>query len=72
MVIGEIDRNESNPFYFLNREMNERSSINIRAARCRSASPDRSQASTALMRTIQQRYYVPNIRARPDGRCRAG
>ena len=24
VVIGEIDRNESNPFYYLNREMNER------------------------------------------------
>src|ERR1051325_3390715 len=36
VVIGEIDRNESNPFYYLNQEMNSRLFFKSRAGRTRS------------------------------------
>jgi len=61
VVIGEIDRNESNPYYYLNREM---------YAHLFSRYPSRkaplgnrqtvSTATTDMMRLIQGRYYVPN------------
>ncbi len=61
VVIGEIDRNESEPGYYLNKEMNERLFYKF---------PSRKQplgdrktvtgATTAMMRLIQGRYYVPN------------
>jgi len=61
VVIGEIDRNESEPGYYLNKEMNDR---------LFSKYPSRKQplgdrktvagATTAMMRLIQGRYYVPN------------
>ena len=61
VVIGEIDRNESNPYYYLNREMTDRLFYKY---------PSRKQplgnrqtvatATTAMMRLIQSRYYVPN------------
>jgi zinc protease len=61
VVIGEIDRNESNPFYFLNREMNERLFYKYPSRKMPLGNRQTvSQASTAMMRTIQQRYYVPN------------
>lgn len=61
VVIGEIDRNESNPFYFLQKEMNEK---------LFSKYPTRKQplgtresvtsATVEKMKMIQSRYYVPN------------
>jgi len=61
VVIGEIDRNESEPGYYLNKEMNDRLFYKY---------PSRKQplgnratvstATTAMMRLIQGRYYVPN------------
>jgi zinc protease len=61
VVIGEIDRNESNPYYYLNREMTDRLFYKY---------PSRKQplgnrqtvatATTAMMKLIQSRYYVPN------------
>jgi zinc protease len=61
VVIGEIDRNESEPGYYLNKEMNDRLYYKY---------PSRKQplgnrqtvttATTAMMRLIQGRYYVPN------------
>jgi len=61
VVIGEIDRNESEPGYYLNKEMNDRLFYKY---------PSRKQplgnrqtvatATTAMMRLIQSRYYVPN------------
>ena len=61
VVIGEIDRNESNPFYYLNKAMNDRLFYKY---------PSRKEplgnrqtvatATTAMMRLIQSRYYVPN------------
>jgi zinc protease len=61
VVIGEIDRNESNPFYFLNKEMNDRLFFKYRSRK--NPLGDRQtvlSATTAMMRLIQQRYYVPN------------
>ncbi len=61
VVIGEIDRNESEPGYYLNKEMNDRLFFKY---------PSRKQplgnrqtvatATTEMMRLIQGRYYVPN------------
>jgi zinc protease len=61
VVIGEIDRNESEPGYYLNKEMNDRLFYKY---------PSRKQplgnrqtvltATTDMMRLIQGRYYVPN------------
>jgi zinc protease len=61
VVIGEIDRNESNPFYFLNKEMNDR--LFYKYPSRKEALGNRqtvSRATTAMMRLIQSRYYVPN------------
>ncbi|MGB7926495.1 MAG: pitrilysin family protein [Pyrinomonadaceae bacterium] len=61
VVIGEIDRNESNPFYYLNREMNERLFYQYPSRKMPLGNRQTvSSATTAMMRTIQQRYYVPN------------
>ena len=61
VVIGEIDRNESNPFFYLNTTLNEKLFYKY---------PTRKQplgtretvatATTDKMRLIQGRYYVPN------------
>jgi zinc protease len=61
VVIGEIDRNESNPFYFLNKEMNDR--LFYKYPSRKEPLGNRQTVSTAtpaMMRLIQSRYYVPN------------
>src|SRR3989442_5581798 len=61
VVIGEIDRNESNPFYYLDKEMKER--LFYQYPSRKQALGNRqtvSTATTAMMRLIQSRYYVPN------------
>lgn len=61
VVIGEIDRNESEPTYYLNKEMNER--LFYKYTSRKNALGNRqtvSSATTAMMRLIQGRYYVPN------------
>src|SRR5882672_2043648 len=61
VVIGEIDRNESNPFYYLNREINER--LFYKYLSRKNPLGNRQTVSTAttdMMRLIQGRYYVPN------------
>jgi zinc protease len=61
VVIGEIDRNESNPFFPLQQEMNNR--LFYRYTSRKNPLGNRqtvSGATTAMMRLIQQRYYVPN------------
>ncbi len=61
VVIGELDRNESNPYYYLGREMSDR--LFYKYPSRKSPGGNRrtvSQATTAMMRLIQQRYYVPN------------
>src|SRR5258705_1990279 len=61
VVIGEIDRNESNPFYTLNQAMNSRLFYKYTSRKNPLGNRQTvSGATTAMMRLIQQRYYVPN------------
>ena len=61
VVIGEIDRNESNPFFYLNKEMNNRLFFKYQSRKNPLGSRETvGAATTDLMRLIQQRYYVPN------------
>ncbi|MGB9180043.1 MAG: pitrilysin family protein, partial [Pyrinomonadaceae bacterium] len=61
VVIGEIDRNESNPFYYLNKEMNDRLFYKYPSRKEPLGNRQTvSTATTQMMRTIQGRYYVPN------------
>lgn len=61
VVIGEIDRNESNPFYYLNLEMNNRLFYKYPSRKTPLGSRQTvSTATTDMMRLIQGRYYVPN------------
>jgi len=61
VVIGEIDRNESNPFFYLAQEMNKRLFFKYPSRKNALGSRESvGAATTEMMRTIQQRYYVPN------------
>jgi zinc protease len=61
VVIGEIDRNESNPFFYLNREMNQRLFFKYPSRKNPLGNRQTVGSSTTeMMRLIQQRYYVPN------------
>ena len=61
VVIGEIDRNESNPFFYLSREMNNRLFFKYPSRKNPLGNRETvGGATTAMMRLIQQRYYVPN------------
>ena len=61
VVIGEIDRHESNPFGFLNQEMNNRLFYKYPSRKNPGGSRETvSKATTDQMRLIQGRYYVPN------------
>lgn len=61
VVIGEIDRNESNPFFYLNQEMNSRLFFKYTSRKNPLGNRQTvSAATTDMMRLIQQRYYVPN------------
>src|SRR5882724_310248 len=61
VVISELDRHESNPFGFLNLEMNNR--LFYKYPSRKNPGGDKQTvrgATTAMMRLIQSRYYVPN------------
>jgi len=61
VVIGEIDRNESNPFFPLTQEMNSRLFYKYTSRKNPLGNRKTvSTATTAMMRLIQERYYVPN------------
>jgi zinc protease len=61
VVIGEIDRNESNPYYYLNKEMTERLFFKYPSRKFPLGNRQTvSSATTSMMRLIQSRYYVPN------------
>jgi zinc protease len=61
VVIGEIDRNESNPFFYLAKEMNNRLFFKYQSRKNPLGSRETvGAATTEMMRLIQQRYYVPN------------
>jgi zinc protease len=60
-VIGEIDRNESNPYYYLNTAMTNR--LFYKYPSRKSPLGNRQtvmSATTDMMRLIENRYYVPN------------
>lgn len=60
-VIGEIDRNESNPFYFLNKELNEKLFYEYPTRKNPLGTRQTvSSATVEKLRLIQSRYYVPN------------
>jgi zinc protease len=61
VVIGEIDRNESEPTYYLNKEMTDR--LFYKYTSRKNPLGNRQTVATAttdMMRLIQSRYYVPN------------
>ena len=61
VVIGEIDRNESNPFFGLTVEMNQRMFSKYTSRKNPLGNRQTvGGATTEMMRLIQQRYYVPN------------
>lgn len=61
VVIGEIDRNESNPFFYLNRTLSDKMFSKYPTRKNPLGTRETvSTATTAKMRTIQNRYYVPN------------
>ncbi|HEY0081060.1 MAG TPA: pitrilysin family protein [Pyrinomonadaceae bacterium] len=61
VVIGELDRHESNPYGFLQLEMNNRLFYKYPSRKNPGGNRQTvSSATTAMMRLIQNRYYVPN------------
>jgi zinc protease len=61
VVIGEIDRNEANPFYYLNLELTNRLFYKYPSRKNPLGSRQTvSAATTDMMKLIQGRYYVPN------------
>src|SRR5262245_50062279 len=60
VVIGEIDRNESNPFFALTQAMNNRMFSKYTSRKNPLGNRQTvGGATTDMMRLIQQRYYVP-------------
>ena len=61
VVIGELDRNESNPFSYLNRAINDKLFYKYPTRKNPAGTRETvAAATTAQMRTIQSRYYFPN------------
>ena len=61
VVIGEIDRNESNPFSYLGRALKEKLFYKYPTRKQPLGTRETvSSATTEKMRLIQSRYYVPN------------
>lgn len=61
VVIGEVDRNESNPFFYLNRTSNDKLFYKYPTRKNPLGSRDTINSATReKMLLIQSRYYVPN------------
>lgn len=61
VVVGEIDRNESNPFFFLNRAINDKLYFKYPTRKNPLGTRESVLAATVdKMKLIQERYYVPN------------
>jgi zinc protease len=61
VVIGELDRNESNPYFYLNQELMNRLFYKYPSRKQPGGNRETvSKATTDIMRMIQKRYYVPN------------
>jgi zinc protease len=60
-IIGELDRQESNPFGAISQEMNNRLFFKYPSRKSPSGNKQTVRAATTdMMRLIQARYYVPN------------
>lgn len=61
VVIGELDRNEANPLYYLDRTIREKLFYKYPTRKSPAGTRETvAAATTAQMRTIQSRYYFPN------------
>ena len=61
VVLGEVDRNESNPFFYLRDAMNDKLYYKYPTRKKPLGTRETiSSATTEKMRLIQSRYYVPN------------
>jgi zinc protease len=61
VVIGELERNESNPFYYLDRTLMDKLFYKYPTRKRPGGTRETVlSATTEKMRTIQNRYYVPN------------
>ncbi len=61
IVIGEVDRNEANPYFYLNRAMMDKLFYEYPTRKNALGSRESiTTATTDKMRVIQSRYYVPN------------
>ncbi len=61
VVVGEIDRNESNPFFYLDRALKDKLFYKYPTRKNPLGTRETVlSATTDKMRTIQSRYYVPN------------
>jgi zinc protease len=61
VVIGELDRHESNPGFYLNDAMNGRLFYKYPSRKNPGGNRETvTKATTDIMKMIQQRYYVPN------------
>lgn len=61
VVLGEIDRNESNPYHYLSTEMTRRLFAKYTSRKNPLGTRETvANATTDQMRLIQRRYYIPN------------
>ncbi|HEY0428071.1 MAG TPA: pitrilysin family protein [Pyrinomonadaceae bacterium] len=61
VVIGEVDRNEANPYFYLNRTLLDKLYYKYPTRKNPLGTRESVLAATSdKMRTIQSRYYVPN------------
>lgn len=61
VVIGEVDRNEANPYFYLNRALMDKLFYKYPTRKNPLGTRESIEsATTAKMRLIQSRYYVPN------------
>lgn len=61
VVVGELERNEANPYFYLSRELNDRLFFKYPTRKNPGGTRATvSAATTAQMRLIQARYYSPN------------
>ena len=61
VVIGEVDRNEANPFYFLNKALMDKLFYKYPTRKNALGTRESvTSATTEKMKLIQSRYYVPN------------
>ena len=61
VVLGEMDRNEANPFFYLSNALKDKLFYKYPTRKKPLGTRETvSNATTEMMRTIQSRYYVPN------------